>query len=305
VHPSLTLTLGGRGDYNTRYGGTFNPRVGLVWQPTATSNVKVLYGSAFLAPSPYQQYLHYGSFYSTDGGDTYASEFWHLPNPDLQPQRRSTTEIAARQSLGASIEVWGSAFYSHLSDVIRESVDRADRYAGTYKGWPVSLIEVSVNEGHGHTYGGTVGADLLRIFGTDRQISGRVSLSLADGRIDNGQDVEIGGMAPVQMQMSADLTFDRWSVSPRLSLVGTQRALAVTPDATGVLRRQTLDGFALATVNVRRRILSRLDAFVTVENALDARYRSINLRAFNNPEELIGAPQNPRRIIAGVQVRVP
>jgi outer membrane cobalamin receptor len=227
-----------------------------------------------------------------------------LPNPDLQPQRRSTTEIAGRQSLGASVEVWGSAFYSKHDDLIRESVDRADRYAGTYKGWPVSLIEVSVNEGHGHIYGGSIGADLLRIFGAQRQIAGRVSLSLADGRIHNEEDVEIGGMAPVQMQMSADLKLDRWSVSPRLTLVGTQRALAVAPDTNGVLRRQTLDGFALATVSVRRRVLRGLDAFVTVENALDARYRSINLRAFNNPEELIGAPQNPRRIIAGVQVRV-
>jgi hypothetical protein len=37
----------------------------------------------------------------------------------------------------------------------------------------------------------------------------------------------------------------------------------------------------------------------TVENALDRRYRTINLRAYNNPEELIGAPQNPRRLTVG------
>lgn len=305
VNPSLTLTLGARGDHNTRYGGTFNPRLGLVWQPNAASNVKVLYGSAFLAPSPFQQYLHYGSFYSVDGGESYASEFWHLPNPDLRPQRRSTTEIAARQSFGANVELWGSAFYSNLSDLIRESVDREDRYAGTYKGWPVSLIEVSVNEGRGHTYGGSMGVDLQRLLGADRQITGRVSLSLAEGRIINGEDeVEIGGMAPVQMQMSADLKLDQWNVSPRLTLVGVQRALAVAADQHGVWRRRTLDGFALVNVNVRRRLRRGLDAFVTIENALDARYRSINLRAFNNPEEFIGAPQNPRRIIAGVQVRV-
>jgi outer membrane receptor protein involved in Fe transport len=79
---------------------------------------------------------------------------------------------------------------------------------------------------------------------------------------------------------------------------------ATTVDA-GVTRRRTLDGYALLNVNVRRNsVFKNIDAFVTIENALDRRYRSINLRAFNNPEEFIGAPQNPRRITAGLQVRI-
>ena len=40
------------------------------------------------------------------------------------------------------------------------------------------------------------------------------------------------------------------------------------------------------------------------ENVLDSRYRHINARAYSNPEELIGAPQNPRRLIVGIDVRV-
>jgi hypothetical protein len=50
--------------------------------------------------------------------------------------------------------------------------------------------------------------------------------------------------------------------------------------------------------------VQNVDLFVSVENALDARYRSMNLRAFTNPEEFVGSPQNPRRIVAGVQLRV-
>lgn len=302
VSPALTLTLGARADYNTQYGGTFNPRAGLVWQPRATTAVKVMYGSAFLAPSPYQKYSHYGAFYSTDGGLTYQSDYWHLPNPDLKPQRKSTVETAVRQSAGANAEVWGSVFYAHLSDLIREGLDRADRYQSTFKGWPVALVEISTNEGHAQTYGGSAGIDLFHIFGTNRQIAGRVAVSLADGVYEGGQRVELGGMAPAQLQMSTDVKFDGWSVSPRLSLVSKQRTLATTEES-GRLRRRTLDGYTLVNLNVRRTISSRLDAFATVENVLDARYRAINLRAFNNPEELIGAPQNPRRIIAGLQVR--
>jgi len=47
-----------------------------------------------------------------------------------------------------------------------------------------------------------------------------------------------------------------------------------------------------------------LDAFVTVGNALDARYRHVNDRAFTNPEELVGAPQNPRRVAVGLSMRL-
>src|SRR5207245_601026 len=61
--PRVALTLGARGDYNSRYGGTLNPRVGVVTQPTANTTLKFLYGTAFLAPSPYQAYGHWGSFY--------------------------------------------------------------------------------------------------------------------------------------------------------------------------------------------------------------------------------------------------
>src|SRR6185436_17076798 len=99
-------------------------------------------------------------------------------------------------------------------------------------------------------------------------------------------------------RFGADIDWYRWSIAPRLSLVGSQRLLATTDD--GSLERRTLDGYATVDVNVRRRTLFRnIDAFVTFENALDKRYRAINIRAYTNPEELIGAPQNPRRVTVG------
>ena len=47
-----------------------------------------------------------------------------------------------------------------------------------------------------------------------------------------------------------------------------------------------------------------LDAFVTIENAFDRRYRSINPYAYTNTQELIGAPQNPRRVSIGFSLRL-
>ena len=109
-------------------------------------------------------------------------------------------------------------------------------------------------------------------------------------------------MAPVQFRVGADIDWDRWRVAPRLSVVGPQRLLA-TIAGEGSDRR-TLPGFATVDVNVRRNLFRTLDAFLTIENALDRRYRTINPRAYANLEELIGAPQNPRRLSVGFSLRV-
>ena len=55
----------------------------------------------------------------------------------------------------------------------------------------------------------------------------------------------------------------------------------------------------------RRSVMERVDAFFKVENAFDRRYRTINERAYINPEEFIGIPQNPRRVSVGLELRLP
>lgn len=110
-------------------------------------------------------------------------------------------------------------------------------------------------------------------------------------------------MAPVQLRFGADIDWERWRVAPRLSVVGTQRLLDARAVA-GSLERRTLPGYATLDVSLRRKLSKTLDAFLTIENALDRRYQTINPRAYTNPEELIGAPQNPRRVSAGFSLRV-
>jgi outer membrane cobalamin receptor len=86
-------------------------------------------------------------------------------------------------------------------------------------------------------------------------------------------------------------------------MFGRQRLMATTI-VDGETVRRTLDGYVKVDLNVRRRINAKFDCFAGIENLLDARYRNINARAYNNPEELIGAPQAPRRVVVGVDVRL-
>jgi outer membrane receptor protein involved in Fe transport len=303
--PRVTLTLGARGDYNSRYGATFNPRLGVVARPTDRTTLKVLYGTAFLAPSPFQAYTHWGTFYSTDGGETFASSYWHLPNPDLKPQRKRTVEVNVLQTLGNDFQVSGSVFYSRLSNLIQEA--DADRsYAGLYHGWPVDYIDFAVNQGHAVAYGASLGLEYLRTFGPARRFEAHAAAALANGREWKGDQTNVsaptGAMAPAQLRFGADIDWDRWRAAPRVSIVGTQRLLATTAGEGS--DRKTLPGYATVDVNIRRNLFRTLDAFLTIENALDRRYKTINPRAYTNAEELIGAPQNPRRMSVGFSLQV-
>lgn len=308
VMPRLTVTGGWRGDHNTRFGAAFNPRFGIVARPAAHTSLKLMYGTAFLAPTPYQEYSHYGSFYSTDGGETYASSYWHLPNPDLKPQHKKTFELNAIREFGTDLSVSATFFRSVMTNLIQES-DADQAYAGFYKGWPVEYIDFAVNEGKETVYGVSIGLDYLKALRGGRRIAARAGFSFADGHVFNDESPDgtlaLGAMSPAQLRLGADLDWGRWAVAPRLSVVSLQRLIATTTDASGALVRRTLPGYATVDLNLRyRHVLPGLDAFVLVENALDARYRTINGRAYLNPEELIGAPQNPRRLTIGFDLRI-
>jgi hypothetical protein len=197
-------------------------------------------------------------------------------------------------------------FYSRLTDLVLES-DITSREAGRYLGWPVAFIQQSINAGRETTHGGTLGADYLLGISHNRQLRLRSSLSLVDGvvRDEAAPDgrMQTGGFAPVLFQASADLDWDNWSVTPRLIRVGQQRALAVDALESGPWSRRTIAGYTTVDLSVRRvRLAGPLDLIVTIDNLLNARYRHLNLRAFTNPEEFEGSPQNPRRITVGAQV---
>lgn len=90
----VSLTFGGRFDYNTRYGSTVNPRLGIILKPIDKLSAKILLGQAYLAPSPYVTYQHYGAFVpifdSLGNFATIIGPYWHLPNPDLKPEEITT-----------------------------------------------------------------------------------------------------------------------------------------------------------------------------------------------------------------------
>ena len=108
----VTLSAGVRYDQYDTFGGTTNPRLALVWAPAGKTAVKLLYGSAFRAPSTYELY--------------YVDGFSQKANPDLQPETIRTTELAVEHRFSPALRLSGSAYVYRIDDLITQTLDPGD-----------------------------------------------------------------------------------------------------------------------------------------------------------------------------------
>ncbi len=112
LSPRVVLNAGGRWDhYFDSFGGTINPRVGLIVLPREGTALKALYGRAFRAPNPFELYYDQNALSAT-----------------LMPEHISTYEVVWVQRVGKAVQVMGSAFEYRARDLItqRRGADTID-----------------------------------------------------------------------------------------------------------------------------------------------------------------------------------
>lgn len=311
----LHFTGGARFDYNSQYGSTVNPRMGIVYSPSDKTTVKALYGTAYLAPTPYFSFAHLGSFVSDDDGQTYYSHYWSLPNPDLEPAYEQTYELNVAQFLGNNFNLSVNAFYIELDNLFSSTSDaeHSNIYNGTYKGWPVDQILVSINTGKQTNYGGTLQLKHSWQGGNERRINSYISLSYIDGTteityMDNGTekttDAEISTAAPLILKAGLDAKLGKLTVSPRLIFLNKQRSWGFeTPENPD--KRQTYDGYALVNLAMQYHFNQHFTLFANVYNLLNQDYRVWYRYDEHNPdtEYLHGIAQRKLRINGGLRLR--
>jgi iron complex outermembrane receptor protein len=110
IRSDLTLDLGLSYDHYSTFGGTANPRAGLIYQPREGTSLKFLYGQSFRAPTAYELY------YSAEGQE---------PNPNLGPETAKTTEMVFEQSLAKNFRLVASAYFYPMRGVISAVTDPA------------------------------------------------------------------------------------------------------------------------------------------------------------------------------------
>ncbi len=104
VTNKLTLSAGVRYDHYSNFGGTTNPRLGLIYHLFHPTTLKLLYGTAFRAPEPYELAPDYGG--PSDN------------NLQLRPEKIRSVEGVVEQTLGEHFALSGSVFRNWISDLI-------------------------------------------------------------------------------------------------------------------------------------------------------------------------------------------
>jgi iron complex outermembrane receptor protein len=102
------LTAGARYDYYSRFGGTLNPRVAVVYSPSDRQVWKFLAGSAFRGPTTFEQFFEDGA-----GGQ-------QIANPDLEAETIRTLEVVLEQRISPRFTGTVSVFRSTIDDLISQ-----------------------------------------------------------------------------------------------------------------------------------------------------------------------------------------
>jgi iron complex outermembrane receptor protein len=109
--PDWSFTGGVRYDHYSDFGSTTNPRLALVWQTRYDLTTKLLYGRAFRAPA-------FNELYNINNPVA-------LGNPDLDPEKIDTYEIAFDYQYSEALNTKLNLFNYKMADIIRFVPDPA------------------------------------------------------------------------------------------------------------------------------------------------------------------------------------
>lgn len=118
IAPDWALTAGVRYDSYSDFGGTTNPRVALVWDVSLDVTAKLLYGTAFRAPSFNEEY----------GVNPVANG-----NPDLRPETIRTSEAAISWQAARSLSVDLNVFHYDYDRIIVALANPSPAPGATYR----------------------------------------------------------------------------------------------------------------------------------------------------------------------------
>ena len=103
-----TINLGVRYDDLDNGINSTNPRLGVIFNPTADTTIKLLYGTAFRSPNAFELYYQSPS---------------QASNTNLRPEKISTAELVLEHNLTANLRGSASLYQYRIKDLVTQSVD--------------------------------------------------------------------------------------------------------------------------------------------------------------------------------------
>jgi iron complex outermembrane receptor protein len=229
----LTLSAGLRYDHYSDFGGTTNPRLGLIYHLFSPTTLKLLYGTAFRAPQPFETTPNFGVFYND--------------NLNLRPEAIRSIEGVVEQGLGKHFKLSTSVFRNQMDNLVtaENDVNNLLQYQNTGKARATG-VEVELD---GDFAGG---------------LQGQASYSYTSAvDASSGEDLPNSPSSLAKLNLSAPI----W----RHTLFASLGAQYTSPRET--LAGGIASGFSVFNVTLLGHTLGKhLDLSTSIYNILDKKY---------------------------------
>lgn len=291
----FSTTAGVRFDYNSEYGETVNPRVGLVFQQTPETTWKMLYGRAFLAPSAHLRYENFGSVAVP------ITAYFFIPNPDLKPEELQTLELSLTHELTEGLTIGAVAFYTLMNQTILPVYTAGAGNTTFIPGTTITDTEQYQNVGELHARGVELTLDhtwkgelsRLSLWGSFTYLNGEVKDKVT------GIKYDLPFTSTELFKLGATWNYnDRVILTPSVTWNGPQAGYSYYPGTAGFDARSP--AFGLLNLYAEFRSPGQnLTLFVRADNLLDQRYYNAGFGGFFN---FYNTPQDSRAVSVGLRV---
>ena len=297
--PALSTVVGARQDWFSTYGSSFNPRLGVVWQPLAGNYLKLLYGEAFRTPSPEESYSAFGSF----NGSGNPSGLFRAPNPNLQPEKSKTLSLTWDWRPDRQFNLVTNAYLTKVDKVI---TTRADPSPTQYiPGTTLLQTESKQNSGTDQYYG----IDLIPHWQTHlggpwtADLWGSYSYVKGSFReTEDGPELEPINISAHKVKLGVTLRYQDWlTITPRLQWIDDTTTGAINREPND--RVKQTDAYTVASLHlgVHKLAGERLSLYFDVYNLFDKRYYAAHTSSSSSVLQAV--PQQPRTVMAALEYR--
>lgn len=287
LNASTLVHLGARYDSNSVYGDSLTPRLSVNLALDDKTQVKYLYGEAFLAPSPYFAYENYGSF---KPDNSLTSWYFHVPNPGLQPERLRSHELRLSYTPAFDLELSAGVFHLEAEDIIYRATTNPIA-AGFVPGGTIAFTTHNANIGTLKASGIDLGFDYaIHDAGWKLQFWGNASYT--DGTLDGVKaTVPPPFVARTKVNLGATWTWSNvFQITPKLRWTSAAQGAADNG-------RVSVPGGTVVDLYARwMGLADKTELFLRVDNLFDRRWYSVG----DGGSGFTGAPQEPRRVWLGM-----
>lgn len=213
VNKQLNLTSGVRFDDSSNYGSTVNPRVGLVYEVDSKNIVKMLYGEAFVAPTPRFTHDHFGAFTLQRDDGLYQSFFMQIPNTDLKPEELQTIEFNYQKVFNNELNIQTALFHTKVKNLIDRKITeqpQSDFIQGGY----ISTTQIYDNVGEIDVVGADIRLSMQKQL-AKASLSLNINYSYVNGELTKLDSViDVPFVAPNKVKFHFTYRSANWVISP-------------------------------------------------------------------------------------------